>query len=236
MLPLILIRLANALGKPLGINPFPRGFSNATASGDRQTAFDSIYKSNGWNSEESLSGPGSEAARTSHYAHELRTQLDRLGVKTVFDAPCGDLNWILSAVRNVGYLGGDIAPTLIKDLQRTYPDLDLRVFDICTDAFPKADVWHCRDCLFHLPFADIRSAFRNFLRSDIRYALLTTHRSRAFHRNVDVPVGGWRYLDLELNPFSLPKPKAYLRDYRVGLDFPRYVGLWSREQIKSTLS
>lgn len=235
MLPLIAIRAANAVGKPFGFNPVPRAFPNATAHGDRRSSFDAIYQANGWKSAESRSGPGSEVRRTQNYVNELRDCLDRLEVDTVFDAPCGDLNWILAVMEGRHYIGGDISPTLIKDIRRAHPELDLRAFDICTDAFPAADVWHCRDCLFHLPFADIKLALENFLRSGIPYALLTTHRSRAFHRNLDVPVGGWRYLDLEMQPISLPKPLAYLRDYRMGWDFPRYVGLWSRELILAAM-
>lgn len=235
MIPTIVIRAANMAGKPFGVNPFPRAFANASAQGARREAFDAIYQSNAWNSAESQSGPGSETGRTRRYAASLRALLDRRGMETVFDAPCGDLNWILPAVDKRDYIGGDIAPTLIADLRQAHPDLDLRVFDICVDPFPKADVWHCRDCLFHLPFADIKLALRNFVASGIPNALLTTHRSRALHRNLDIPVGGWRYLDLELDPIGLPKPEVYLPDYRLGLDFPRYVGLWSRDQIMQAL-
>lgn len=235
MLPLIFVRLANAVGKPIGINPFPRAFANPCAHGDRRIAFDAIYNSSVWNSEESLSGPGSEISRTRAYGKELARCLDRLHCKIFFDAPCGDLNWILPAVGRHKYIGGDIARSLIADIQQSHPDLDLRTFDICDDRFPEADVWHCRDCLFHLPFADIEKALRNFVDSDIPYALLTTHRSRILHRNLDIPAGGWRYLDLEMPPFSLPTPIAYLRDFRLFVDFPRYVGLWTRAQIESAV-
>ena len=235
MIPLIIARIANALGKPIGLNPFPRAFANATAQGDRRTAFDAIYQANGWNSDESLSGPGSEVGRTQGYGDQLAKCLDQLNCQTFFDAPCGDLNWIIPVVGQRTYIGGDIAQSLIADLHRSHPRLDLREFDICETKFPTADVWHCRDCLFHLPFADIRKALQNFVDSGIPHALLTTHRSRAFHRNLDVPAGGWRYLDLELEPISLPRPLSYIRDYRFGLDFPRYVGLWSRDQVERSL-
>lgn len=235
MLPLTIVRLANALGKPVGINPFPRAFANPSAHGDREVAFDAIYNANAWNSAESLSGPGSEIERTKAYGAELSRSLDRLNCQVFFDAPCGDLNWILPVVGKRKYIGGDIARSLVADLHKSHPDLDLRTFDICEDRFPVADVWHCRDCLFHLPFADIKKALRNFVDSGISHALLTTHRSRALHENLDIPAGGWRYLDLEMAPISLPKPVAYLRDYRRLRDFPRYVGLWTRAQIDEAL-
>ena len=132
------------------------------------------------------------------------------------------------------YQGGDIAQSLITDLRERYPQISLEQFNITSSPFPEVDVWHCRDCLFHLPFADIQSALENFARSSIPYALLTTH-AVAYMRNLDVTVGGFRYLDLERPPFSLPRALIYLRDFRLGLDFPRYVGLWSRKQIIASL-
>ena len=227
---LFVVRAVNALGKPFGINPFPRAFESAGKGRDRQKVFDSIYREHGWPSDESRSGCGSETERTKAYSRTLQRLLEHLRLSSIFDAPCGDLNWILPVVEGLDYIGGDISPTLIADLRTKYPHIDIRSFDICTDEFPEADVWHCRDCLFHLPFADIQKAFANFSRSKIPYALLTTHRAR-LHTNLDVAVGGFRYLDLERPPISLPKPASYLPDFRKGLDFPRYVGLWTRQQV-----
>lgn len=235
---LLLKRIANLLGKPFGINPFPRAHVNL-ATGDnceRSGAFDRIYREKGWSSDESASGHGSELSRTRTYVRELRLALSQLKTERIFDAPCGDLNWILPAVDGLTYRGGDIAPSLIADLRGKYPHLDLRQFDICRDPFPEADVWHCRDCLFHLPIADIWLALENFAAARIPYALLTTHRSQLMHRNLDIPVGGWRYLDLEMAPFNLPRPQLYLKDFKIGREFPRYVGVWPRETILQVLS
>jgi len=229
-------RIANALGKPFGFNFFPRSFPNPAArSGNRRTAFDNIYRLAGWGSDESRSGPGSELTRARNYGHVLRETLREIGAKSLFDAPCGDLNWILPAVEGYRFIGGDIAPSLVADLRRQFPRLDLRQFDICTDEFPDVDVWHCRDCLFHLPLNDGLAALRNFSVSPVRWALVTTHLARGPHRNLDIPVGGWRYLDLTKPPYSLPRPQRLLRDYRF-LEFPRYVGLWSREQVAAAVA
>jgi hypothetical protein len=236
---LLAVRGLNLLGKPFGINPVPRAFTNPAAGGtaERSGAFDNIYVRQGWDSAESRSGVGSEVGRTLGYRSRLEDCLRDLEVKTIFDAPCGDLNWIGPLVRDERwtYIGGDISAALVNDLRSRFPDVDTRTFDICNDTFPQADLWHCRDCLFHLPLRDIRAAFERFVQSTIPYALLTTHRSRWLHQNLDVPVGGFRYLDLERAPMALPRPSRYLRDYRLGLDFPRYVGLWRREQIAEAL-
>lgn len=236
---LLAIRIANALGKPLGINPFPRSFPNelTTEAADRSAVFDRIYRVNFWASDESRSGFGSETSFAAGYRERLGQCLRDIGAKRLFDAPCGDLNWITPLVRttDLDYLGGDISESLVADLQQSFPGIAVRTFDICADQFPEADVWHCRDCLFHLPFDDIHRALANFCRSDIPFALITTHRAR-WHRNLDVNRGGFRYLDLERPPIGLPKADRYLRDYRPVRDFPRYVGLWRREAIGEALS
>lgn len=232
-------RIFNRLGRPFGINPFPRAFPNPTTAqiAGRADVFDNIYRSNFWASGESRSGVGSEVNFSKAYLGRLRAVIRKCGLKRVFDAPCGDLNWSIDLAReaDIAYVGGDISPSLITDLRRRHPEVDLRIFDICIETFPEADVWHCRDCLFHLPFADIRRAFENFARSSIPYALLTTHRARLLHRNLDVSLGGFRFLDLERPPICLPRADLYLSDFRKGLDFPRYVGLWGREAIAEAI-
>ena len=234
-LRLLAIRAANIAGKPFGIAPFPRAFRPAAEAQGRAEVFDKIYRDNGWGSGESRSGLGSEASYAGAFAGRLLQCLEDIGARSLFDAPCGDLNWVAPILRSgYRYSGGDISATLIDDLQRRHANLDLRQFDICRDPFPESDAWLCRDCLFHLPSADIRRALENFNRSNIPVALITTHRGRLL-RNLDVQAGGFRYLDLERAPIGLPPAERYLKDYRIGRDFPRYVGLWRRETIQAAV-
>lgn len=236
--PLIIKRIINRIGRPAGINPFPRAFAYVEKDSDRKSAFEQIYQQNLWGSEQSKSGDGSELEYTAEYRKNLISLLKDRKFTSMLDAPCGDLNWMLKVIEEVEiqYQGGDISSSLIAELQSRYPALHLTNFDICKDNFPKVDVWHCRDCLFHLPFADIQIALQNFVQSDVPFALLTTHKSFLMHQNLDIPVGGFRFLDLEKTPFYLPKPLHHVTDYKRGSDFPRYVGLWSREMIQQALA
>jgi hypothetical protein len=235
---LLAVRLANLIGKPFGIDPFPRAFPNPT-TGDldlREDIFNRIYESNFWSSPESRSGVGSEGTFAAQYRRKLKALLDKRRLTRMFDAPCGDLNWI-SALANqpdFDYQGGDISPSLIIALQSRFPDINVQRFDICADPFPAAEVWHCRDCLFHLSFDDIHKALANFAVSEIPFALITTHKAR-IHKNLDVETGGFRYLDLERAPVGLPEADTYIKDFRLGSDFPRYVGLWRREAIAAAV-
>jgi len=233
---MLMKRAANRAGRPFGINFFPRAFGNPIS--ERQNSatevFDAIFSQNFWGSGESRSGVGSELQFTHRYRQRLAPVLSQFGIRRFFDAPCGDLNWIVALVDDAGldYRGGDISPAVINEANARNPELSVRVFDITTDSFPEADVWHCRDCLFHLPDAAIYQALESFVHSSIPYALITSHRARFLHKNLDVGFGGFRFLDLERPPFGLPQPLARVADYRIGRDFPRYVCLWTREDIR----
>lgn len=235
--PLIIRRVFNRVGRPFGINPFPRAFHYALNDRNRAEAFDAIYQDNAWGSAESRSGVGSELSATEVYRAGLVKLIAQRQFTSMFDAPCGDLRWMPHVVETSGinYQGGDISASVVAQVNQQHPTLSVRVFDISRDAFPKADVWHCRDCLFHLPFADIRAALNNFVRSEISYALLTTHKARWLHRNLDLRGVGFRFVDLERAPIALPKPLAYVEDSKCGVEFPRYVGLWTREMIRDAL-
>lgn len=228
-------RLLNRLGRPFGINPFPRAFANPieAQAGSAAAVFDQIYRVNYWGSDESHSGLGSELSFTKIYRQGLSNFLTTSAINSIFDAPCGDLNWMAAFLAQypVRYAGGDISPEVITRARALHPQLDLRVFDITVDSFPDAELWHCRDCFFHLPFDAIQRALAGFVASNIGFALITSHRARFLHRNLDVGYGGFRYLDLERPPFCLPQPLARIPDFRRGHDFPRYVCLWSRDQI-----
>lgn len=205
---------------------------DSTAS---KSKFDAIATGNLWGSSESLSGAGSEILRTERYRGSLIQLVEERGFQSMFDAPCGDLNWMHLALEkmDVEYVGGDISPSLIEMNRKRFPELKFIEFDITGDPFPAADVWHCRDCLFHLSYKDVDLALRNFVKSDIPHVLITNHRGLI--RNVDIETGGWRYIDLRRAPFNLPAPETMLDDYNPG-DLPRYVGLWTREQIAQALS
>lgn len=238
-IPLLFKRIVNRLGHPLGINPFPRAFDNPIAekAASASQIFETIYRDNYWASNESRSGVGSEFTFANAYRQRLERLLRHKAIQSVFDAPCGDLNWIAPLIgqTHIHYLGGDISPSVVRAARSAHPDMEIHVFDITRDPFPQVDLWHCRDCLFHLPFELIEQALANFARSSIPFALITTHHSRLLHQNLNVQPGGFRLLDLEKPPISLPKPLARIRDYRPERDFPRYVCLWSRQQVESAV-
>ena len=130
------------------------------------------------------------------------------------------------------YIGGDISNDLIEHLREKYPTVDLHKFDITTDKFPDANVWHCRHCLMHLSLFDIFLALENFSASKISNALITNHflpDSVTF----DIPTGSFRPLDLTNYPFYLPRPKMWLLDSEpLSGKLAFATGVWTSKEIQ----
>jgi hypothetical protein len=157
----------------------------------------------------------------------------------VFDAPCGDFNWmrLVAHETRIRYLGADIVPALIAENRRKHgsADTDFSVLDITRDAFPAADLWLCRDCLFHLSYADTLAALENFARSDIPLLLTSTHLNPKHLPNRDIATGGYREIDLCAAPFGLPGgPRDRIADWIVPFP-PREMVLWTRAEIAAAL-
>jgi|TARA_E500000178_G_C16869987_1_gene683885 hypothetical protein len=203
--------------------------------------FDYIFEKGIWERStkgESVSGSGSTIQNTILYRNQLKSFLGLYKNKKprFFDAPCGDLNWIKEFFNNVDYIGGDISGDLIKNLKKKYPKVELKKFDIIKDIFPKADVWHCRHCLFHLSLSDVVKALDNFCNSNIEQALITNHflpDSITF----DIPSGSFRFLDLTNYPFYIPKPKFWLLDSDpLSGKVSMAAGFWSKAQLNQGIA
>lgn len=172
-----------------------------------RSTFARFYTENCWGDAESVSGPGSNLARTTKLRSELPILLDEIGARTLLDAPCGDFNWMKETMLNVEqYIGADIVPELIARNQSRYGNERTRfVFlDLTSDQLPPVDVILCRDCLIHFSNRHIAAAIKNFKRSRSTYLLTTTHPQWA--NNENIRTGDFRYVNLRLPPFNFPSP------------------------------
>ena len=100
------------------------------------------------------------------------------------------------------------------------------------DPLPDADLWLCRDCLIHLSFEDVERAVQNFLASEIPYWLVTTHTK--VNRNIDIPTGHCRMINLAKEPFNFGEPLRYVEDTDHD-GTGKSLGLWERETLRATL-
>lgn len=207
-------------------------FDKNVITNDSNKQFSYIFSSNSWGSNESYSGKGSEYKYTLKYQSNLIDFLNVYKITSIFDAPCGDFNWMKNVVKHSGikYQGGDIVKEIVELNNKNYKNFNFIKFDILTNSFPNSDLWHCRDCLFHFSYEDIYKTFKNFCNSKIKYALITNHNGLIF-KNINIKTGGFRYLDFRKEPFYFDEPILKIKDYRLGLDFPRSVCLWKKEDI-----
>jgi hypothetical protein len=203
---------------------------------DRLTAFQQIFEENRWLCGETRSGAGSTLAYTKPMRKSLAKYLETLNARVFLDAPCGDFNWMrhVRLPQKTSYIGGDIVAPLVDELQRIYGSRthSFRRIDIVEGPLPKADLWLARDVLIHLPNKEIMTVLKNFANSEIPYLLTTTYTFPKW--NEDVMPGGFRFINLQKPPFLLPRPLSRIADF-VPPHPPRYLALWSRDQIAKAL-
>jgi SAM-dependent methyltransferase len=165
-------------------------------------------------------GYGSTIAATSTLRDNLRPLLDRLGITSLLDAPCGDFNWLATVdLEGVSYIGVDASPDNLAAARARAPGRDFRFADIVRDPLPTADAVLCRDFLQHLPTAMAVEALENITLSATGWILATSHDNRV---NGDIAVpGGFRPLNLQAAPFWWPAPVESIED-----GDGRIIGAW----------
>jgi hypothetical protein len=205
----------------------------------RKQTFTEIYETRRWDStdsqNDSVSGPGSSILHTINIRKELPELFKAFGITKVFDAPCGDLNWmskVLEQCPEVEYTGGDIVEGLVKSNAEKYKDLNAKFIniDITQDALPEAELMICRECLFHLSNQDVRAFFDNFLKSDISALLMTCDLDR--EPNKDITTGEFRRINFFSAPWNFVPNYIYtINDWPYPTPPNRQMYMWSRDQI-----
>lgn len=181
---------------------------------DLAARFERIEKTNLWGAAGSVSGLGSEDPATAAIREALPALLQRLGARSLLDAPCGDAGWIGRMKLDLDYTGIDIVPSLIEANKERVARGELagrfRVADITRDTLPAADLILCRDCLVHLSFDNIARAVTNFRASGARFLLVTTFPE--WDANRDCEDGDWRALNMATAPFNWPAPRELINE------------------------
>jgi hypothetical protein len=203
--------------------------------------FNKIYSTNYWLDGESRSGTGSSLRSTENIRIHLPKIIERFNIKRLFDAPCGDFNWMSQVLKNVDvdYIGSDIVEDLIiSNRKNEKNNVKFVKLDIRIDKLPASDLMICRDCLFHFSYEDIFKFLDNYLISDIKYILLTSHlNTENKFENRNIITGDFRKIDLFSKPFNFEKNFIYSfvdRDILEIQNF-KYMYLFSKSQIKNYL-
>ena len=195
--------------------------------------FTYIYEKNCWLSQESVSGPGSELKVTQNMRQALSTLLQRFGIASIADAPCGDLNWMRYVdIGTCRYIGIDIVQELIENNARIFgATREFRHLNLIEDIIEKVDLIICRDMLAHLTDEQIFKVLRNFKQSGSKYILMTTNLTS--EGNVYIArTGDWRKLNLERPPFNFPRPLALIQeDVPFEWERGKHLALWFLEDL-----
>jgi hypothetical protein len=204
-----------------------------------EEVFAEIYLTNGWNGTHSCSGTGSDLFQTRVIAREIPVLCADLGVSTLLDVPCGDFHWMSRVdLDGVDYTGADIVDDLITRNQALHgrENVRFRKLNLLSDTLPRVDLILCRDCLVHLPFADVFTALGRICQSGSDYLLTTTFPGRA--DNADIEMGDWRPLNLQQAPFTLPPPLWTINEGCTegdGFFDDKSLGLWRVADIRQAL-
>lgn len=170
--------------------------------------FTEIYKTNHWQSSESISGTGSVDEQTASLVNALDKLFSEMNITSVLDLPCGDFKWMQKVdLSGIDYVGADIVEELIKNNIEEYKErenLKFEVLNLITDPLPKSDMIIVRDCLVHLSYEDIKNAINNIKASGSKYLLTTTFTNPRL--NHDIVTGDWRALNLQKKPFNFSAP------------------------------
>ena len=159
---------------------------------------------------ETVCGSGSTIKNTENVRRELPEIIKKYNIKSIFDAPCGDRNWIKTIdfdQLDCKYYGGDVVEEIVEKLSM----VNVATFDLRNDVFPNVDLWFCRDCLYHLSMEDIKLVIENAKNSNVKYILITSHidspEQRAHRLNKNITSGDYRCLIFaEHDNFGLGEP------------------------------
>jgi hypothetical protein len=203
---------------------------------DLAARFERIERTNLWGAASSVSGLGSEDMATAAVREALPALLQRLGARSLLDAPCGDAGWIGRIKLDIDYIGIDIVPSLVEANNKRVADGELAgrflVADVTRDALPRADLILCRDCLVHLSFQNIARVTARFRESGAQFLLVTTFPE--IEDNRDCEDGDWRALNMTKAPFDWPAPRELIDERCEEGDGgwrDKSLGLWRLDEL-----
>ena len=207
----------------------------------REAFFTNVFTSRAWPSEESVSGAGSDSARTVEIVASLPALLHRLGVRSMLDVPCGDFFWMKRVpLEGIDYVGGDIVADLVIQNAASHSKERVRFMhmDLVKDDLPAVDMIFIRDCFIHFSNDLVFDALRNIARSSIKYVCITHDtcdwRYQRANTDIERAVDGvsheFRPMCFQLPPFNLPAPLDHAADGPTWDGF-KVMAVWSREAI-----
>lgn len=194
-----------------------------------KSIFTDIYENNRWKSNESRSGPGSHISRTHNLRNNLLKVIKKYSIKSIIDIPCGDLNWISPIIDLLpNYIGIDIVDELIIKNKKKFPNKIFYCDNLLTTNKINCDLLIVRDCLFHFSQNDVILAFKNIIKNNTKYILVTEIIDKK-HLNKNIKNGTWYPIALQNSPYNFPVPVLSIKEDAIN----KYMSLWKVSDLKS---
>lgn len=177
--------------------------------GDPSVIFKEIYET-GWfeKGKPGSSGKGSSAEERKPYVDYVVRRFAEWQPATVVDLGCGDgrvIADIASQYDGAKYTGIDVYTPHLEMLGEKLGHHQWKSLDLTDVAkIPKADVWLCKDVLHHWPNNMVRRFTTNVTKAKrCKWLILCHDRNQRFPRE-NCPLGGYRALNPEWNPYVNP--------------------------------
>jgi SAM-dependent methyltransferase len=180
---------------------------------DRFKYFNNVYEKNLFHGDESLSGEGSSLEATAVLQREIPKLIKNFEIKSILDAPCGDLNWMKEVLdSSFDYTGADISKSVIMNNKKRFPQYKFLHLDAVEEIPKSYDLILCRDLLVHLPLDEAMKVIQNFSNSGSKYLLTTTFFDRKRNEDFEYTpkIVQWRPLNLALPPFEFALPLSLI--------------------------
>ena len=126
--------------------------------------FELIYEKNIWQSDISVSGPGSSKKLSKNAIEGINGIILQYKINAILDLPCGDFNWMKWVdLSKVDYIGADIVKELIASNVEKYgaSNIHFQPINIIEDELPTSDLVIVRDCLVHFSYQHIFKSIAN---------------------------------------------------------------------------
>jgi hypothetical protein len=121
---------------------------------------------------------------------------------SLLDIGCGALTWIKNTrLFNDKYIGIDIANYIINENKKQYPKINFKCVNAINGKLFNADLFICRDVMFHLNKEDNINLLKNIAKYKFKYIILTSCDCEINKFNID---NKDRYcsVNLEIAPFN----------------------------------
>lgn len=207
----------------------------------KQNIFDYIFKNNVWGNKDSKSGHASNLENTRSIRNFLPEFFEKYKIKSILDAPCGDMYWFSQMnLRKIKYYGYDIVDELIQINKEKFAKNKNYTFekrDLISDKLPKVDLIFCRDLIIHFPISAVYDLINNFVKTKSKYLMITQHilTSNLYQINTEIEFGKFAFRSLVEPPFNFPNPKILIPEDWADKNVMRCMALYELKTLEDFL-